>query len=154
AAAAVFAERGVGAATLEEIASKAGFTRGALYSNFAGKEELMLAMLDDHLERSQRRNLALHARHPDATDLVQALRDDERADDPLHENPLLQIELMLFVARAPELRPKLGDHLQTMRGLVGTIAAETIAPSTTMSPTDTLALGTVLVAVEDGLRLH
>lgn len=151
----MFAERGVGAATIEEIASTAGFTRGAFYSNFASKEELMLAMLDDHLTRSQARNLALHDRHPDATGLVQALRDDDRnSDDPLHDNPLLQIELMLYVARAPELRPLLGEHLRTMRGLVGTIAAETMAAAGASPTIDAIALGTIVVAIEDGLRLH
>src|SRR5688572_28670792 len=52
AAADVFAEYGVGGATVEEIASAAGFTRGDFYSNFATKDELVLAMLDDHVQRS------------------------------------------------------------------------------------------------------
>src|SRR5829696_10064447 len=46
AAAKVFARRGYHRATVEEIASEAGFTIGALYSNFAGKEELFLALAD------------------------------------------------------------------------------------------------------------
>jgi AcrR family transcriptional regulator len=155
AAAEVFAEAGVGAATIEEIASTAGFTRGAFYSNFASKEALVLAMLDDHLTRSQAYNLALHDRHPDAGGMVQALRDDEgRADDPLHQNPLLQVELMLYAARTSDLRPALGEHLRTMRGLVGTIAAETIQAAGAEPSVDVLELGTILVAIEDGLRLH
>lgn len=154
AAADVFAERGVGAATVEEIAAAAGFTRGALYSNFAGKEQLVLAMLDDHLGRSEAENLALHDRHPEAADLVQALRDDNRPDDPLHANPLLQIELMLYAARTPALRPELGEHLRTMRGLVGTIAADTMRGAGIGVDVDPIELGTVLVAIEDGLRLH
>ena len=46
AASKVFARRGYHRATVEEIASEAGFTIGALYSNFAGKEELFLALAD------------------------------------------------------------------------------------------------------------
>ncbi|MGH9243538.1 MAG: TetR/AcrR family transcriptional regulator [Acidimicrobiales bacterium] len=46
AAAQVFAERGFHLASLEQVADRAGFTIGAVYSNFAGKEELFLVVLD------------------------------------------------------------------------------------------------------------
>jgi len=45
AAAEVFARRGLDAATLEEIAEVAGFTRGAVYHHFASKDELFLAVI-------------------------------------------------------------------------------------------------------------
>ena len=41
----VFAERGVLAASVEEVCERAGFTRGAFYSNFATKDELCVALL-------------------------------------------------------------------------------------------------------------
>jgi AcrR family transcriptional regulator len=155
AAAGVFAELGVAGASIEQIAAAAGFTRGAFYSNFTSKDELAIAMLDDHLARSQVRNRALVREHPDAQGFVQALRDDHRPDDaPLHHNPLLQVELMLYVARTPELRPLLGDHLRTMRSLVGEIATSILGASRPDIDVDPEALGTVLVALEDGLRLH
>ncbi len=46
AAFAVFAEQGVHASTVEQIAERAGFTRGAFYSNFTTKEELFVALID------------------------------------------------------------------------------------------------------------
>src|ERR1700752_4485412 len=46
AAAEVFARRGFEGASLEEIAEVAGFTRGAIYSNFGSKDELMLAVVE------------------------------------------------------------------------------------------------------------
>lgn len=42
----VFAERGVGGASVEEICDTAGFTRGAFYSNFETKDDLCLAVLE------------------------------------------------------------------------------------------------------------
>lgn len=44
AAAQVFAEVGLDAASVESICDRAGFSRGAFYSNFATKDELMLAL--------------------------------------------------------------------------------------------------------------
>lgn len=46
AAAQVFAEVGLDAASVESICDRAGFTRGAFYSNFATKDELMLALTE------------------------------------------------------------------------------------------------------------
>ena len=59
AAAEVFEEHGIGAASIEMIAAAAGLTRGAFYSNFDDKDELIIAMLEDHVERSLK--LAFHA---------------------------------------------------------------------------------------------
>lgn len=53
AAAEVFAETGLDAASVEAVCERAGFTRGAFYSNFASKDELFLALV----ERSSRQKL-------------------------------------------------------------------------------------------------
>lgn len=45
AAVAVFADRGVGAATVEQVCERAGFSRGAFYSNFDSWDDLCLAVL-------------------------------------------------------------------------------------------------------------
>lgn len=42
----VFAEQGVHAATVETVCERAGFTRGAFYSNFSTKEELFFALME------------------------------------------------------------------------------------------------------------
>ena len=63
AAARVFEEQGIGGASIETIAEAAGFTRGAFYSNFKSKDELIIAMLEDHVEQSFRRYLDLLATH-------------------------------------------------------------------------------------------
>jgi AcrR family transcriptional regulator len=44
----VFLDHGFHAATLEGIAEGAGYTKGAVYSNFSGKDELFLAVLEKH----------------------------------------------------------------------------------------------------------
>jgi AcrR family transcriptional regulator len=44
----VFLRRGFHGASLEEISEQAGYTKGAVYSNFAGKDELFLAVFDAH----------------------------------------------------------------------------------------------------------
>jgi AcrR family transcriptional regulator len=46
AAARVFADRGFHGASLDEVAAAAGFTKGAVYSNFKNKEDLFLALIE------------------------------------------------------------------------------------------------------------
>ncbi|RBQ14193.1 TetR/AcrR family transcriptional regulator [Spongiactinospora rosea] len=48
AAAQVFAEHGYAGASVDEIAAQAGYTIGALYSHFSGKDELFLTLFDLH----------------------------------------------------------------------------------------------------------
>ncbi|MEU3271382.1 TetR/AcrR family transcriptional regulator [Saccharomonospora sp. NPDC006951] len=50
AALSAFARDGYHAASLEAIATEAGYSKGAIYSNFAGKAELFLAVMDYNLE--------------------------------------------------------------------------------------------------------
>ncbi len=42
----VFSDRGFDAASMDDVAAAAGFTKGALYSNFTSKDELFLTMMD------------------------------------------------------------------------------------------------------------
>ncbi|AUG80599.1 TetR family transcriptional regulator [Kitasatospora sp. MMS16-BH015] len=51
AALAAFAEHGFHATSIEQVCERAGYTRGAFYSNFSSKEELFLALFDDHSKR-------------------------------------------------------------------------------------------------------
>src|SRR6202047_5090359 len=78
AAARVFEEQGIGGASIEAIAAAAGFSRGAFYSNFKSKDELIIAMLEDHVEQSIRRNLDLLDRHKRLSAFIDALQNKER----------------------------------------------------------------------------
>jgi AcrR family transcriptional regulator len=154
AAARVFEERGIGATSIETIAAAAGFTRGAFYSNFASKDDLIAAMLEDHVERSiaHHRKLLAHHRTPD--DYVAALRATERnRRDPLGRAPLLHMELVLYVARAEKRRPELAKRLRARRKLVAEIVTSTtqVAGAAVRDPG---WAGAMLLALEDGFRLH
>jgi len=46
-----FAARGVGAASIDRISEAAGFSRGAFYSNYSGKHDLLLELLEEHQTR-------------------------------------------------------------------------------------------------------
>ena len=154
AAALVFEEQGINAASIEAIAAAAGFTRGAFYSNFASKDELIIAMLEDHVELSIRRCLELLANHKDPEDFIDAFRNMNRSrQDPLGRSPLLHMEMILFVARAEQRRPELAKRLRARRQMVTEIV-ETTAKHSGRNFPDPAWVGAILLALEDGFRLH
>jgi AcrR family transcriptional regulator len=155
AAARVFEEQGIGGASIEVIAAAAGFTRGAFYSNFKSKDELIIAMIEDHVAQSIRRNLDLLARHKNLADFLDALRTMDRSrQDPLARSPLLHMEMILFVARAKQRRPELAKRLRARRKLISDIVETTSKNGGSNEPLNPIWTGAILLALEDGFRLH
>ncbi len=105
AAAAVFAQRGYHAVSLDEIAARAGYTRGALHYNFAGKHELLLELLD---ERLAARGAALPNTNATPDEIVGALPFDR-------EFGLLFLEFAAAAARDPEIGAALRQRLASGR---------------------------------------
>ena len=155
AAARVFEEQGIGGASIEVIAAAAGLTRGAFYSNFKSKDELIIAMLEDHVEQSIGRIRDLLEKHRNLADFIDALKTMDRSQqDPLGRSPLLHMEMILFVARAEKRRPELAKRLRARRKLVTDIIETTARNSgrtTILNPT---WAGSLVLALEDGFRLH
>jgi AcrR family transcriptional regulator len=155
AAARVFEREGIGGASIEAIAAEAGFTRGAFYSNFRSKDELIFAMLEDHVEQSIRRNMDILARHDNLDDFIAALRSMDRGrQDPLARSPLLHIEMILFVARAEKRRPELAKRLRARRKLIADIVEATLKDKANGERLNPPWMASVVLALEDGFRLH
>ena len=118
AARSVFARRGFQAATVEEIAAEAGFSTGAVYSNFGGKDELVLAVVDETIAAEVRDYSELFAR---GTNLDERARGGaDRWMELLREQPdyfPLFMELWAAARRDPELRERLGSRMGAIRDL-------------------------------------
>src|SRR3954470_4815012 len=154
AAARVFEEDGIGGASIEAIAAAGGFSRGAFYSNFKSKDELIIAMIEDHVAQSIRRNMDILAQHDNLDDFIAALKTMDRSrQDPLVRSPLLHMEMILFVARAEKRRPELAKRLRARRRLVTEIV-ETTAKNGGRNFSNPAWVGAILLALEDGFRLH
>jgi AcrR family transcriptional regulator len=101
----IFEERGFHAASLEEIAEAAGYSKGAIYSNFSGKDELFLAVLTEHIERRARAVVEVAL---DGKDFEASVRAVARSGVDFGERepawtPLL-VEFWTHVSNRPQLR--------------------------------------------------
>ncbi len=115
AAAIVFARDGYHGASLDDVAAAAGFTKGAVYSNFKSKEDLFLALLDHRIDlQTAAFSAELHA--PAASDEEQLPRiQDLIAGSFDRDQGALHYEFMAYAARNPETRAKLADRARRGR---------------------------------------
>jgi AcrR family transcriptional regulator len=115
AAAKVCAKRGLQQASIDEVAEEAGYTKGAFYANFASKEELFLAMLDERFgEELERIEQALRADRP-PDEAARAAGESFMSfmrSDPEWER--LYLEFVGYAARDDEFRQELLTRLRAM----------------------------------------
>jgi AcrR family transcriptional regulator len=120
AAAQVFARRGFHGASLDEIAETAGFTRGAIYKNFEGKEDLFFAVVDNHNEVALR---AFSEEFEQGSVLasLDAARMAAVWQDVLVRDPdffALDLEFRLYAIRNPDVRERFAAHQQKTRDTI------------------------------------
>jgi len=118
-AATVFARRGYNGASVEEIAEEAGYSHGAVYSNFDGKADLFLAVLEEYMAERARELAATQVELADDEPIearARALADQwmERfAKD--RESFLLHMEFISHAGRDPELAERFGTRSAALR---------------------------------------
>jgi AcrR family transcriptional regulator len=128
AAAQVYARRGFAGATLEEVASEAGFTKGAVYGHFGSKENLLLALVEEHLAHQITEQMALFDR--DRATWERPLAGSERWMEDVQENPdrlRLFVELWVYAQRDEQLRERLASGLAALRATFARFAADSSA---------------------------
>lgn len=112
----VFASKGYQAASVEEIAEEAGFSHGAVYSNFDGKEELFLAVFEQYMAKRVQELADATAAEGSLAERGRAAADQwmERFTED-RDTFLLHLEFMIHAARNPHLRERLGGRMAALR---------------------------------------
>ena len=115
----VFARR-FHAASLEEIAEAAGFTRGAIYKNFGNKEDLFLAVIERRIE-AQLKRFSDAFQEDGATGAMDVDKLAEIWNSILAGDPewfALDLEFRLYAMRNAEARERWVAHERDFLGLV------------------------------------
>lgn len=152
----VFAERGYGHATIDEIADAAGLTKGAVYSNFGGKAELFYALMRERIE--ERLALAAEAAgaiHGDIDrvtmgvgDVLKELMISQR------EWQIMYVEFWAAAAHDERLHESFALQRREARGRIGTVIeklAEALGLETTM-PSDEVAA--IVLGLANGVAME
>lgn len=128
AAARVYARRGFAGATLEEVAAEAGFTKGAVYGHFGSKENLLVALVEEHLAGQVAEQIGLFDR--DRATWERPLAGSEHWMERVQESPerfLLFVELWVEAQRDERLRQRLAGGLSALHATFARFCADSSA---------------------------
>nr|WP_090277140.1 TetR/AcrR family transcriptional regulator [Mycolicibacterium komanii] len=152
----VFAEKGFTAATLDDIAYEAGYTKGAIYKHFSTKEELFLAVSDrywrryfDNFAEVMASSKQVGARERD--EIAQRWRQLSR--DRGAEHAALGHEFTLYLLRNPDARERVvGKRAEVVEALAKFIVdgIDRLGGTLRIPP---LTLAQVLIATSDAIVL-
>ncbi len=125
AARSVFARRGFHGASVEEIASEAGFSTGALYSNFTGKEDLFLVLMEREIDEHAREiSDAVRARASMTERATGGARQWMTMIEREPEVLLLFMEFWAYGVRDAQVRPKVAARFAQVRELLTKLIAD------------------------------
>jgi AcrR family transcriptional regulator len=153
AASEVFKRLGYNGASLDAVAEAAGYTKGAVYSNFATKADLFMALLERYVARE---GAAQGARLESGTledfidELDKTLEHQTRSDP---EWVLLQLEFFLAAARDPVVRERYLESAEETRVATGKILDAKMKEIGLKPPFKGEELGVLLNALGTGLAL-
>jgi AcrR family transcriptional regulator len=158
AAAIVFAREGFHRASLDDVAAAAGFTKGAVYSNFASKDDLFLAVFEDRYAREQdeMQHVLQEEEQPyelgGQTEVFDRVRGviDRTWDD---QWTALYLEFVLYAQRNEEAAKNLSVSIRRQREMTTAMldAAYKTIDHVPEVPVEVLA--TIAIALFDGLAL-
>ncbi|GAA3095446.1 TetR/AcrR family transcriptional regulator [Streptosporangium carneum] len=149
AAAEVFAEQGFAGASVDEIASRAGRTVGALYSSFTGKDDLFRTLLDEHVAHPLDGDGGNPPQWEDGVPGFAAFGASmaELADQHTISSTL-ELEFLRYALTRPELLDRLAERWLAPR----TAVARMVAPH--FASHDAAAVATVVVGLFEGLAIQ
>lgn len=145
----LFVSAGIGATSIEEIAEAAGFSRGAFYSNYADKDELVLELLSEFSARNIAELTEMFESRADAADFLDRLR--QRETDLTRG--AMSFELMLYAMRNPRARPELARALATSRSLTERLVTDLWDELGAELPVEPEFAARILQAVDDGIGM-
>ncbi len=155
AAADVFNRLGYHGASLEAVAEAAGYTKGAVYSNFASKTELFFALAE---RRSVAANIDATREQfvatplPEFIDGMGEMLRAQAAEDEAWD--VLTIEVWLAAMRDPALRSMMAHDYRQMRGEFGPLVAAKLDEAGIATPFTGEELGCLVSALGSGMILQ
>ncbi len=155
AAAHVGARRGLAAASLDEVAQVAGYTKGAVYANFASKEELFLAVLDERFAERLAQIERLFGSDTDpAVQAAEAGADLSQAMAADRDWQRLFFEFAVHAARDAAFREQLTARYRRLRERIAEILAQRMRETGVAASVSPADLALMTFAMANGVALE
>ena len=148
----MFSRLGYGGASVDVIAAEAGYSKGAIYSNFPNKETLFLELLSRYMERDMAALEKIVRLEP--KDLYEAISEWLKTMHYESDCPLLAVELQLHARRSPEFAKAYYALQDQQTRSLARILKVYFKALGTKSPIAPLDLASALTAMAHGLSLQ
>lgn len=149
AAARTFAHKGYAGASVEEIAQSAGYSIGALYSNFGGKQDLFLELMSSRASRRRAMVAEILQADDDPAEAIAQLLERTGSPDP--DLMALRAEFWLYAVRNPEamgaLTAQRREQIDALVEVISAAMSRLNVPAGVSAP----AVATVALAMFQGL---
>jgi AcrR family transcriptional regulator len=151
----VFARKGMESASIDDVAAHAGYTKGAFYASFASKDDLFLALLDEHFaDLLARLDRAISG----DDDLVDQAREGAAsfmrfvASDPDWER--LFFDFSGYAMRNEGFRAELAARRRALREGIGTLLQRRVDELGVEPPMPVADIAMMVFAMGDGIALQ
>jgi AcrR family transcriptional regulator len=155
AATTVFARQGIAATSVNDVAAEAGLTKGAVYSNFSGRDDLVLTIMEEHVVERMDRATRVFAELADldeaTTEAGTRLLEGIDSDATWHR---LLLEYWGLAMRNPAVHIGLAERRARLRGAVTTAIAKAAARHGVDLPLAAEHLAVVVLALSNGLAVE
>lgn len=150
----LFLSDGYAATSLEKVADKAGYSKGAVYSNFRNKDELCLAVLDEiHAEQGELMAAAITGASTMEGRLAafQAWADANVGNEAW---TALEVEFAVSARRNPNVRKELASRDRTIRAMIARLITAQAEELGVTLPVPADAAATALLSLGIGLGVQ
>ncbi len=108
----VFGQKGFHGASIDDIAEAAGYTKGAVYTHFASKDELYLALLDENLKQEDLVWTQLLEEGKLVGESIEEIQKEVLNQLNTQKNwGILTLEFFVYALRHPQVKEKLTQRI-------------------------------------------
>ncbi len=148
----LFVEQGFHGTSVDQIAEEAGYSKGAVYSNFGNKDELFLALLENRVDSVA---MGIEVAVDRSRDIGAQVEQAGSGFAELYVGgnskwSLLLMEFSAHAARHDDLRERFAARNRSMRATMTRLIDEHLEPLGLTPPIPSSQLATILFALGQG----
>lgn len=153
AAASCFARRGFARTTMDEIAREAGVSAGLIYRHFAGKDDLIVAMIDLH-RQTEIAQIVAASRQPSLADAIAALAAADAAEADPRSDGLVAAEIIAEALRNPRIEAVVRAGDDAVREVLAALIAAAQSRGEIATTLEPGLAAELFMALREGVRLR
>jgi AcrR family transcriptional regulator len=152
-----FAQKGFARATMQEIATEAGLSAGAIYRYFPSKEAIVHAMSEESVKRREALVAQIRAEGGDTFEILGKLADvffGKLRDPECRGSCSLEMELFAEAARNEQVREAMNRGFNSLLAPFIDIVREGQRRGDIAPDVDAESVGRIMIALHDGLAIQ